>query len=205
MSGSGEGSERNGIVLRVEEKGESFWSLAVFFEVEGLTYPLLRRSRKVTRPDLFDTAAIMLRPGKGNGPAFAEAYRVVQRREGIGRSYDRITTASHFAEVLRRNTQHLADPTAHFPLCLRFFDSVAGGTAPEAAYLKTLFLFASTEGLPVREDWAGSLSEAEERDLADILRTPLAVQKVSSASCRALAQALETWLVREAHFVINQR
>lgn len=195
--------ERTGIVLRLEEKGESFWSMAFLSENEGLEYLMLRRSRRRTRPDLFDTARVRLSSGKREGPQFPDEYHVLRRRAGIGKSIERIRVASRFAEVLRRNARHLPDPGTVFPVCERFFDAAADGVSLEAAYLKSLYLFAAAEGFPVKEDWATALPAPGRRDLASVLRTPLRDQQVSPERSRSLAGALESWLVREAHFSID--
>lgn len=195
--------EKNGIVLLREEKGESFWSVAFLSAESGLEYFLMRRSSRKTRPDLFDSASIQQDRPKNSGPGFISEYRVTQRRTGIGESFSRIRMASRFANLLRRNTLHLADTNPVIPICERFFDAAARGTDLQAAYLKALYLFASTEGFPLKEDWAATLRKQEREDLGSVLRNPLGEQEVAAESTEILCKSLESWLVREAHFSID--
>jgi len=198
-----ESPEKTGIVLQIEAKGDSFLSLSFLSREAGLETFLLRRSRRKARPDLFDTASVRFGARKQTGPTFAEEYRVLCRRSGIGKSFPRVQTASRFANFLRENAQHLADPHSVFPLCNRFFDAVSAGVDSSAAYLKALYLFASNEGFPLKEDWGRSLPEEAARDLGTILKTPLGRQETAEEQILALSRSLETWLVREAHFVID--
>ncbi len=196
-------SEKTGIVLQIEEKGESFWSVAFFSGESGLEYFLFRRSKRKSRPDLFDTAQVRFGLPKQAGPRFAEDYRVLLRRTAIGKSFSRVRIASRFANVLRKNGQHLAEPAAILPICDRFFNAVSEGVDLSASYLKALYLFASTEGLPLKEDWAGSLPALSVKDLGEVLKTPLGEQRLSEEKIFALSRSLENWLTGEAHFFID--
>ena len=199
----GNGEEDTGLVLRVTESGESFWCLAFLSSAYGLYHPLVRNSRTGVRPDLFDTARARVTRAKQGELRFLSEYQPRRRRSGIGKSYAAIQTASRFAEILRRNTAHLPDPADIRTLSERFFDGIEAGAPPGPAFLKTLYLLAKTEGLPVKEDWVASLPSEERMRLRAILLAPLGEQGPEAGSAEDLATSLERWLVAEAHFSIG--
>jgi len=191
-----------GIVLRFQESGERFLSLAFFSETQGLYHPLLRPSKKDTRPDLFDTARIKLSKAKQGSLVFASEYSPIRRRSGLSRSYANLTLAARFAEIIRINIQHLPDHQIIFELSSRLFDSLESAPAPKAAYLKTLYLFAKTEGFAVREDWVAGLDRVSRESLAQILRRSLAEQTDDPHLFDSLTLSLENWLSGNADFII---
>jgi len=194
--------EDSGLILMVTEKGESFWSVAMLSKSRGLYHPLIRRNRKGSRPDLFDTGHARISRPKQGELIFLSEYQPTRRRTGIAKSYERLTITSRFAEIIRKNAQHLPEPASVFALSEQFFNSIESEPAPKASYLKTLYLLAKNEGLPVREDWVSGLGQQGQRDLASILRKSLAEQPDDTVIFDHLMRSLEDWLVREAHFSI---
>ena len=199
----GNGEEDTGLILRLTESGESFWCVALFSRASGLYHPLVRKSRTAVRPDLFDTARARVTRAKQGELRFLSEYQPHRRRSGIGKSYAAIRMASRFAEILRRNTAHLPDPADIFDLSERFFDEIETGSPPGPTFLKTLYLLAKTEGLPVKEDWVAGLPSEERTSLRAILLAPLGEQGPEAGSAENLATSLERWLVAEAHFLIG--
>ncbi|MFP4352080.1 MAG: hypothetical protein ACLFSZ_05260 [Puniceicoccaceae bacterium] len=199
----GNGEEDTGLVLRLTESGENFWCLAFLSRLSGLYHPLVRKSRTSARPDLFDTARARVTRAKQGGLRFLSEYQPRRRRTGIGRSYAAIRTASRFAEILRRNTAHLPEPAAICDLSERFFDEIEAGAPTGPAFLKTLYLLAKAEGLPVKEDWVAGLPSDDRTRLRAILLAPLGEQGPEAASAEDLAASLEKWLVAKADFLIG--
>lgn len=194
--------EDHGIVLQYAEKGEKFWSITFLSENQGLHYPLLRRSKNGMRPDLFDTGQAKISRAKQGGLIFFSEYHPLRRRSGIARSYEVLRIAARFSTILQRNAEHLPDPKTIFDLSEQFFNSLEKGPAPEASYLKALYLFARMEGLPIREDWVQQLGDGLRNDLETILKHPLEQQATDAGTSRTLSARLEHWLVGEAHFII---
>jgi len=194
--------EDQGLVLRYRENGDQLLSVALFSKSRGLFYPLLRKSKKGARPDLFDTARVKLTQARQGDLWFASSYQPIRRRSNLALSYQRLQIASRFAEIIRNNVQHLPDHVPIYDLCERFFDLVANEPAPDASFLKSLYLFAKMEGLPVREDWVDTLGTRSREELAEILRSPLASQPEDQNLFKSLITSLEEWLVAEAHFII---
>ncbi|MGE9289821.1 MAG: hypothetical protein ACQKBT_02445 [Puniceicoccales bacterium] len=194
--------EDQGIVLHYTEKGEKFWSITFLSRSHGLYHPMVRKTRTGTRPDLFDTAQAGRAKAKQGELIFLSDYYPIRRRTGIARSYEVLRIASRFAEILRRNAQHLPDCDLIFQMSERFFDSLQSGPSPLAAYLKTLYLFAKTEGFPIRESWVPQLGNQYRTDLETVLKNPLNQQPEEPMLFKTLSASLEQWLVDEAHFVI---
>lgn len=197
--------EDHGLVLNYAEKGEKFWSLAFLSHSQGLYHPLVRKTKRGNRPDLFDTGQARISRAKQGELIFLSDYYPTRRRSGLARSYEILQIASRFAEILRKNSQHLADYEVLFQISERFFDSLETGPSPRAAYLKTLYLFAKTEGLPVREDWASQLSDSVRKDLETILKSPLEEQPTEVAIFKGITSSLEQWLTQEAHFLVPKQ
>lgn len=197
-------TEDHGLVLRCRENGDNLLSIAFLSKTRGLHYPLLRKSKKGTRPDLFDTARITLSRAKQGELLFASDYTALKRRAGLALSYERLKIASRFAEIVRCNVQHLPDHEIIFALSEKLFDTLETEPAPEAAYLKTLYLFAKTEGFPIREDWVFNLTPHSRETLAKILSTPLNSQPEASTDIHSLTSSIEDWLVAEAHFILSR-
>ncbi len=191
-----------GLVLLISERGDSFLTLAVLSVSRGLYHPLLRKSKRSTRPDLFDTARAHLSRAKQGDLLFLSDYQITRRRSAIARSYEVLQIASRFAEIVRRNTRHLPDYEEIFQIAEQFFDSLEKGPAPRAAYLKSLYRFAKTEGLPVREDWAAGLGPDLRDELIATLKRPLSEQSSESQLLKPLSASLEEWLAGKAHFII---
>jgi recombinational DNA repair protein (RecF pathway) len=195
--------EETGLVLRVEEKGERFRSLAFFSRSQGLFHPLWRKSRRSPGTDLFDTIRARFHAGKQGGVRFFSDYELLARRDGIGKGYDRLRCASRFAEILRRNARHVSDPVSVFELAETFFDAVNRGIELPVSYLKALYALARNEGYPVREDWAAGLEAAGKDALGQILRNPLDRQNTAAREAEELARSLERWLVAAADFFVD--
>tara|TARA_R100000027_G_scaffold38198_4_gene28199 strand:- start:254 stop:865 length:612 start_codon:yes stop_codon:yes gene_type:complete len=194
--------EDQGLVLMVRETKERFWSVAFFSPNRGLYFPLIRRSKKWCPPDIFDTANARISQAKQGDLNFLSEYEPIRRRTSIARSYQRFRIASRFADVLRRNAQHFPDSSTAFQASERLFDSLEQSPAPEAAYLKTIYLLAKTEGLPVREHWVDGLGEPMKSDLQNIISSPLDQQSDDPDMFRTLTASLEKWMEGEAHFQI---
>ena len=193
--------EETGLVLSVEDRGERFCTLSFLGSGRGLFHPLVRKSKRSPRPDIFDTARIMLSPSKEGNLYFVNEYEPLKKRTGIGTGYERVRVASRYAEFLCRNTYHLEHVERAFPLSERFFDTVEAGRSPEAAFFKTIYLFVLEEGYPVREDWRVGLA-AESRDaVRAILHEPLDRQTIPPETARQHSEDLMAWLRRTADFV----
>lgn len=191
-----------GLILLLKETKDKFWSVALFSPNRGLHFPLIRRSRTHSPPDLFDTGRANLTRSKQGDLHFLSNYEPIRRRSGIARSYLRVQIASRFADILRRNAQHFPEPSLAFPLFEKFFDAIEQSSSPHAAYLKTLYILAKNEGLPVREHWANGLSTEIQTDLATVLTTPLENQPSNPGMFQFLITSLEKWMEHEAHFQI---
>ncbi|MEM0966721.1 MAG: hypothetical protein AAGJ81_11285 [Verrucomicrobiota bacterium] len=194
--------EDEGLVLSVTEQGENFWRVAFLSPKSGFYYLLFRRSKRSGRPDVFDTATIIKTKGKNGSLYFGSEYRSSRHRTGLALSYERIRIASRFANLISRNAKLLPDPSFLFSLSEQFFDSVSNSPAPETAYLKTLYLLAKTEGLPIREDWVDQMDPGQRILLRDILQTSLADQGEENSAVARFCDSLERWLAAEAHFTL---
>lgn len=191
----------DGIIIGLEERGEHFWLLDFLACNLGMIHPLLRKSRRSTRPDLFDAARLTLRQKTPGQTYFVEKFEVLQRRSAIGRDYTRLKIASQYCQFLRKNSYHLENFSALLDRSELFFNAMEKGIAPHAALFKTIYLFVKEEGQPVKEDWWARLPPNERETVRLVLTTSLDEQKTSDEEVAALVESLTQWLKGYAHFL----
>lgn len=184
------------LVLGRHEHAEVWWRLDLLTD-EGVEGALLRRRKQGEAggvPDLFDTLEVELERREGGGVWFVKAHRLLQRREGLGRSYAALTEACRWADWLRRHGAHLPDPAAIRALLAEALTAWETGQAPAAVGIKFGWRLARSEGWPVKEDWLVRLNASELDRALEVLRTPVAELDVPPASLASLCDNLLGWL-----------
>lgn len=165
---------------------------------------LLRAMRRVSSkegscgnsPDLFDVCAVELDRRSGRA-WFVREYVPQRRHSGLGSRYEALQTAARWSRLVTANASSMETTDGVYALTVRFLDALDRGALPEAALLKTLFLFARDEGLPAREEWFRSLPAAQAELARNVLETPLDALQPDD-SCRGaitgLADGIERWM-----------
>ena len=132
-------------------------------------------------------------------PRFVRDYRVIQRRESIGKSYRALQYACDFAGLLTKNVTHLPDLALVYQLTERSFNAFGDAKPPAIIYLKSLYLLLQGEGYPVRESWwpqvPNELRTAARELINQAAPEHAPIEQLNA--CELILQNLHSWLQRE--------
>ena len=191
--------EIRGVVLHREETGENFLRLTLFGP-QGLRRCLLRKVRKLTSilpPDLFDETEIALQKNNSQGLSFAREHLVLQKRMPLALDRTRFDAAGFLARFYIENGEHLLDAHEFYRILQNALSSLEDHGHPPTVLLKTLFLFAREEGLPVKESWFSGLSAEFAGVAQSILRLPVKESSNLNDQAPVLLDSLSHWLRSE--------
>jgi len=194
---------RQGIILHRELAGEHHLRLHFFGAQDGLSRILFRQSSRKNAPpapDLFDQGIFTLEARGGS--AFAKEFLLEHKFTALSQDYTAFQCACQLAEVYRRNTEHLHDPTEPARILQQALEAFARQPRPDVTLFKSLYLLARSEGLPAKEHFLAELPLRLRQMAASVLREPLSSQKASLEEVSQLNQHLRTWLGAHADFVV---
>ena len=184
--------------------------LTCFSPADGLLTALLRATRSQKpdtppAPDLFDRLALSLEHGRGSpsgGPWFVREHRLLLRHAAIGRDYEPLAAASRLARLVVRNPGPEDSRAALDALLGQAFAAFARpGARPDLVYLKSLYLLARDEGLPLKQEWLPSLPPGDRALVAAALSLPAdAPGAPPAADLARLVKRRETSLAGEHDF-----
>ena len=164
-------------ILKITQTSEHFLKLDYISASQGLTYGLLRQSKKSNysaHADLFDTAEIFCEAANHSKQKFLKSYRPILKRSAIGNNYKQLEYACHFATFLLDNVVDVPDPSDLYTLTKETLDAFEQKFCPEIILLKALYRFLKTEGFPVDSGWWKSLTKENKCRANILLTTPLA-------------------------------
>ncbi|MBN2233780.1 MAG: recombination protein O N-terminal domain-containing protein [Opitutales bacterium] len=196
-------SETPAVVLSKDLHGESFIRFNLYTREHGLITALMRKSvrRKTGMPDLFQTGSATIERKNTEQIAFLTGFEAIIARVRMASTIPGFETACRFSRILVMNTRHMEVTLDLFDLINRCLDGWEKGGDPNTILLKSLYLLASSEGFPVRQEWYNSLSPNIQQRAADAIFSPLAEQQPRQDTADLL-QALEHWLVHSAGFTL---
>ena len=195
-------------ILKITQTSEHFLKLDYISSSQGLTYGLLRQSKKnknSSRADLFDTAEILKDVANHSNQRFIKNYTPIHKRSEIGSDYQKLSYASHFANFILDNFSNVPDPSDLYNLTTRTLDAFEKKYQPEIVSLKALYCFLKNEGFPVDSGWWQSLS-AKNKSIAKILLTkPLSELEDNTdlESALKIYQILCEWVQKETEIKIK--
>ncbi len=196
MSRANIATEATLLVLR--KSGENGQLLTFLSPTHGLLQAFKRtassRSAKQPAPDLFDEVSLTLEPAREGEMLFVREYLVRHRRTKIGESYQALLFASRFALLLSRHLFTTEEAPEWHALLQQTLTAWETNLRPDAAYFKSLYLFAKKQGIPVKEEWFPELRPDQLTKIAAILREPLAAQTTPAPIVETLTSAFETYL-----------
>ncbi len=198
----GEQTRTTGFVLAKQPSGsDSFEQLSFFSGESGLLHCLRRvaRGKTASAPaiDLFDEAELWLESSNQGRTWFIKEHRLIQRHEGIGRSYDALRAAAALTTLISRNTVPDESRKAIISWLRTTLAALASGGRPDVIWLKALYCFLRDEGYPVKQQWWPSLTPADREIAAQLLNQPLAVQTVAAPAVVSIIGQLEKWIQSE--------
>jgi hypothetical protein len=197
------------ILARQPAGADAFEQLTAFSPDQGVLH-LLRRistSRARTPPradspvpinlDLFDEAELWLESSNQGRTWFMSEHRLLQRHDGIGRSYETLKAAAALGSLLSRNPVPDESRTDVADLLRTSFSALAAGGRPDIVWLKALYCLLRDEGYPVKQQWWHDLAEADRDTAAHLLNQPLAAQTADLATVAHITRRLEAWVKAE--------
>jgi hypothetical protein len=193
-------------VIEKRPPADAFQTFVLFSAEHGNLVALQRVPRKSTgshvATDLFDEVSAMLESSNQGRTWFVKEFRIITRRQAIGRSYDTLRFASALAAVIGRNPVHEESRLPVANLLRTALDAFGSADRPDIVHLKSLYLFARDEGYPVKQDWVPSLVGADRRVAAAVLNRPLGGQASSPEEVARLRRSLEGYLSASTEIII---
>lgn len=189
------------VLARQPSGSDAFEQLTVFSSEHGTLHCLRRvaqgKSTSTAPLDLFDEAELSLESTNQGRTWFIKEHRLIQRHEGIGRSYEALKAAAAFATLISRNAVPDESREPITGLLRNAFTALGTGGRPDIIWLKALYSFLRDEGYPVKQQWWPQL-QVSDRDLAaHLLNQPLAAQTADSPAVTKITRRLEEWIKAE--------
>ncbi len=188
------------ILAKQPSGSDKFEQLTVFAAADGVL-PCLRRipqgKATATPLDLFDETELWLESSNQGRTWFIKEHRLIQRHDGIGRSYDALRAAAALGALLSRNPVPDESREAVADLLRTSFSALASGGRPDIVWLKTLYCLLRDEGYPVKQQWWPQLAAADRDHAAHLLNQPLAAQTADAPTVERITHRLEEWLRAE--------
>jgi hypothetical protein len=195
-----------GCLLRKAESGENHFLLVFFLREHGLRMALMRKRSRSSPlahdPDLFDSGDLIIEQKGENKPAFLKEFTPNMRFTEIARQYKAFLAASRLTRFYEKNLFHMEHFEAAWDLLHTAMDSFSKNRQPAVTYLKALYVFAKSEGYPVREEWFGSLSP-DNRSLVDaIMKQPVDAVELESADVDYWIHNLEAYFMQSTDLIV---
>ncbi len=194
-----------GFLLSKDTTGESHLKYYILAENQGLILCLKRRASKSStkaQPDLFDYALVELEQPTQSNVWFIRDYQLLKRFQSIGNDYPSFFYASNFARILTRTLNHADYSSSSYNLCAKALESWESNIRPDVVFFKSLYLFAGSEGYPIKEHWWNSQSAAQRNSVASVLKHPVNEQSLSSQELESLINNLKQWITEYTEILV---
>lgn len=188
------------ILAKLPSGSDTFEQLTAFAAEHGLLHCLRRipQGKATATPlDLFDETELWLESSNQGRTWFIKEHRLIQRHDGIGRSYEALSAAAAIGKLLGRNPVPDESREAVADLLRTTFNALAAGGRPDIVWLKALYCLLRDEGYPVKQQWWPQLGDADRDHAAHLLNQPLAAQTADAATVARITRRLEDWVHAE--------
>jgi recombinational DNA repair protein (RecF pathway) len=189
------------ILSKQPSGSDSFEQLGVFSGEHGALHCLIRAPKPSStnpgRLDLFDEAELALESTNQGRTWFIKEHRLIQRHDGIGRSYEALKAAAALATLITRNAVPDESREPITGLLRNTFAALGAGGRPDIVWLKAVFSFLRDEGYPVKQQWWPQLPPADRELAAHLLNQPLAAQTAEAPAVTKITRRLEEWIKAE--------
>lgn len=198
------------VLARQPSGSDAFEQLAAFSAEHGVLHCLVRipktssssarrssTARSEGRLDLFDEAELWLESSNQGRTWFIAEHRLLQRHDGIGRSYETLKAAAALGTLLGRNPVPDESRADVADLLRTSLGALANGGRPDIVWLKALYCLLRDEGYPVKQQWWPALTPADRDTTAHLLNQPLAAQTAEPATVARITRRLEEWVAAE--------
>jgi hypothetical protein len=197
------------ILAKLPSGSDSFEQLTAFSSEHGVLHCLRRFAAGKTRAspkstqetstpiDLFDEAELWLESSNQGRTWFIKEHRLIQRHDGIGRSYETLRAAAALSTLIARNTVADESRDQVCNLLRTTLTTLAAGGRPDITWLKALYCFLRDEGYPVKQQWWPELPTDDREIAAQLLNQPLAAQTADAPAVARISRRLEDWVKAE--------
>lgn len=188
------------ILAKLPSGSDTFEQLTAFAAEHGVLHCLRRipQGKATATPlDLFDETELWLESSNQGRTWFIKEHRLIQRHDGIGRSYEALSAAAALGKLLGRNPVPDESREAVVDLLRTTFTALAGGGRPDIVWLKALYCLLRDEGYPVKQQWWPQLGDSDRDLAAHLLNQPLAAQTADLATVARITRRLEDWVRAE--------
>jgi len=188
------------ILAKLPSGSDAFEQLTAFAAEHGVLHCLRRipQGKTTATPlDLFDETELWLESSNQGRTWFIKEHRLIQRHDGIGRSYEALSAAAALGRLLGRNPVPDESREAVVDLLRTTFTALAAGGRPDIVWLKALYCLLRDEGYPVKQQWWPQLADADRDTAAHLLNQPLAAQTADAAAVARINRRLEDWVHAE--------
>lgn len=203
------------ILARQPSGSDNFEQLTAFSAEHGVLLCLTRlpktaSTRRSSAPqgegrlDLFDETELWLESSSQGRTWFIKEHRLIQRHDGIGRSYEALKTAAAFGTLLARNPVPDESREPVVALLRSSLGALAAGGRPDIVWLKTLYCLLRDEGYPVKQQWWPQLDDTDRDHAAQLLNQPLATQTADAPTVAAITRRLEAWVAAETEIRLTK-
>jgi len=194
------------VTARQPSGSDAFEQLTAFSADHGVLHLLrrIKQGKASSSPlDLFDEAELWLESSNQGRTWFITEHRLIQRHDGIGRSYETLKAAAALGTLLSRNPVPDESRPAVADLLRTSLAALASGGRPDIVWLKALYCLLRDEGYPVKQQWWPELSAADRDPAAQLLNQPLAAQTADTATVARITRRLEDWVHAETEIRIT--
>ena len=188
------------ILAKLPSGSDAFEQLTAFAAEHGVLHCLRRlpQGKATATPlDLFDETELWLESSNQGRTWFIKEHRLIQRHDGIGRSYEALSAAAALGRLLGRNPVPDESREAVVDLLRTTFTALAAGGRPDIVWLKALYCLLRDEGYPVKQQWWPQLADGDRDTAAHLLNQPLAAQTADAAAVARINRRLEDWVHAE--------
>lgn len=195
-----------GCLLRKAESGESHFLLVFFLRERGLQMALMRKRSRSSplahEPDLFDSGDLVIERKGESKPAFLKEFTPKLRFTEIARQYTALKAASRLTRFYEKNLFHMEHFAVAWDILHTALESFSKNNQPGVTYLKALYVFAKSEGYPVREEWLGNQSSDNRSLISAIMRQPVNSIEPESGKMDQWIRNLEAYFMQSTDLIV---
>jgi recombinational DNA repair protein (RecF pathway) len=194
--------EWEGLVLAKDQRGEQLFHLRLLTPVDGIRSALVRTARNSPNaqrpPDLWDFISLLDQPNRKGTGIFATVIELKGHHRPIAQRYEALKEASQWSRFLLKHLPEGTHGEAAFTLTRKALGAWCRPVDPVLVHFKALYLYAQTEGFPVREAWLPTLHPTLQTRTIDLLKSkPEELEKNPESPARIPLNNLQIWLEKE--------
>ncbi|MEM9159526.1 MAG: hypothetical protein AAGB46_10795 [Verrucomicrobiota bacterium] len=194
-----------GIILGQEKRSEKFNGYTVLSPEIGKRLVLKRISSKsntINHIDFFDDGEFTAEDKNESGACFFKDFDLRSRRTKIAEDYEAFKLAMRFAKLIVRNPIHEENAKSLYQLAIRSLDAWQDTNFPEAAYLKSVYLYCRDEGYPINAEWYSQLASPDAATAKHVLNTSLSEIDADKHRIAHCIERLEHYLQQSTHIEV---